>query len=292
MLLQNGFKARNLSGGYKTYTTFKKTAVESEYLQPVSQPVCSSPSGQTLADQDIVIVDACGLQCPGPILKLKTAIDSAKDGQHIKITATDHGFTSDIPSWCTRTGNSLITLGNKDGVFEAVIKKGKAVDVCKLAAPTSDKKTIVIFSNDLDKMLAAFIIANGAASMGSHVTLFFTFWGLNLLRKNTPVPVKKNMVEAMFGMMMPRGARKVSLSKMHMGGMGTKMMQMVMKNKNIFSLEELMAEARKNNIRFVACSMSMDVMGIKKEELIDGVEIGGVAAYLQNADESSYNLFI
>jgi NADPH-dependent 2,4-dienoyl-CoA reductase/sulfur reductase-like enzyme/peroxiredoxin family protein/rhodanese-related sulfurtransferase/TusA-related sulfurtransferase len=292
MLLQNGFKAKNLSGGYKTYTTFKKTAVEAEYLQPVSQPVCSSPSGQTLADQDIVLVDACGLQCPGPILKLKTAVDAAKDGQHIRITATDQGFTSDIPSWCTRTGNSLITLGNKDGIYEAVIKKGKAIDVCKLAAPASDKKTMVIFSNDLDKMLAAFIIANGAASMGSHVTLFFTFWGLNLLRKNTSVPVKKNMVESMFGMMMPRGAKKVILSKMHMGGMGTKMMQMVMKNKNIFTLEELMAEARKNNIRFVACSMSMDVMGIKKEELIDGVEIGGVAAYLQNADESSYNLFI
>ncbi|HEX2955895.1 MAG TPA: DsrE/DsrF/DrsH-like family protein [Chitinispirillaceae bacterium] len=292
MLMQNGFKVRNLSGGYKTYTTFKKTAVEAEYLQPVSQPVCSSPSGQTPADQNVIVVDACGLQCPGPILKLKTAMDAAKDGQHIKITATDQGFTSDIPSWCTRTCNSLVTLGNKNGVFEAVIKKGKAADVCKVAAPASDKKTMVIFSNDFDKMLAAFIIANGAASMGSHVTLFFTFWGLNLLRKSAHMPVKKNMVETMFGMMMPRGAKKVTLSKMNLGGMGTKMMQMVMKNKNIFSLEELMEQARKNNIRFVACAMSMDVMGIKKEELIDGVEIGGVATYLQNADESSYNLFI
>jgi NADPH-dependent 2,4-dienoyl-CoA reductase/sulfur reductase-like enzyme/peroxiredoxin family protein/rhodanese-related sulfurtransferase/TusA-related sulfurtransferase len=292
MLLQNGFKAKNLSGGYKTYTTFKKTAIEAEYLQPVSQAVCSSPSGQTPADLDVVLIDACGLQCPGPIMKLKTAIDAAKDGQHIKITATDQGFTADIPSWCTRTGNSLVTLGNKDGIFEAIIKKGKAFDVCKVASPTADHKTLVIFSNDLDKMMAAFIIANGAASLGSEVTLFFTFWGLNLLRKDTSVPVKKNIVEAMFGMMMPRGAKKVSLSKMHMGGLGTRMMQEVMKKKNVFSLEELMEQAMKSKIRFVACSMSMDVMGIKKEELIDGVEIGGVASYLQSADQSTYNLFI
>lgn len=292
MLIQNGFKAKNLSGGYKTYTTFKKTAVEAEYLQPVAQAVCSSPSGQTLADQDAMIVDACGLQCPGPIMKLKTAVDAAKDGQHIKIIATDQGFTADVPSWCSRTGNTLVTLGNKDGVFEAVIKKGKAIDVCNVASPGANQKTLVIFSNDLDKMMAAFIIANGAASMGSEVTLFFTFWGLNLLRKDTAVPVKKNIVETMFGMMMPRGAKKVSLSKMNMGGLGTRMMQDVMKKKNVFTLEELMEQARKNSVRFVACSMSMDVMGIKKEELIDGVEIGGVASYLQIADQSNYNLFI
>jgi NADPH-dependent 2,4-dienoyl-CoA reductase/sulfur reductase-like enzyme/peroxiredoxin family protein/rhodanese-related sulfurtransferase/TusA-related sulfurtransferase len=292
MLIQNGFKAKNLSGGYKTYSTFKKTAVEAEYLQPVAQAVCSSPSGQTMADQDAVLVDACGLQCPGPIMKLKTAVDAAKEGQHIKITATDQGFTADIPSWCSRTGNTLVTLGNKDGVFEAVVKKGRAIDVCNVASPTANQKTLVIFSNDLDKMMAAFIIANGAASLGSEVTLFFTFWGLNLLRKDTPAHVKKNIIETMFGMMMPRGAKKVTLSKMNMGGFGTRMMQDVMKKKNVFTLEELMDQARKSKIRFVACSMSMDVMGIKKEELIDGVEIGGVASYLQIADQSNYNLFI
>jgi NADPH-dependent 2,4-dienoyl-CoA reductase/sulfur reductase-like enzyme/peroxiredoxin family protein/rhodanese-related sulfurtransferase/TusA-related sulfurtransferase len=292
MLLQNGFKAKNLSGGYKTYTTFKKTAVEAEYLLPVTQPVCSSHSGQTQAAENYVVVDACGLQCPGPIMKLKSTIDAAKDGQHIKIIATDQGFTADIPAWCTKTGNSLVTLGNKDGVFEAVVKKGRAIDVCKVTAPACDKKTMVVFSNDLDKMMAAFIIANGAASLGSEVTLFFTFWGLNLLRKDAKIPVKKNIVEKMFGMMMPRGAKKVSLSKMHMGGLGTMMMQQVMKKKNVVTLEELMEQAMKSRIRFVACSMSMDVMGIKKEEMIDGVEIGGVASYLQKADESSYNLFI
>jgi peroxiredoxin family protein len=151
---------------------------------------------------------------------------------------------------------------------------------------------MVIFSNDFDKMMAAFIIANGAVATGSEVTLFFTFWGLNLLRKGEKVKTSKNIIERMFGMMMPRGASKVTLSKMHMGGMGTFMIQQIMKNKNVFSLDELIAEALKSNIRFVACAMSMDIMGIKKEELIDGVEVGGVATYLEKADNAAYNLFI
>ena len=140
-------------------------------------------------------------------------------------------------------------------------------------------------------MMAAFIIANGAASMGAQVTMFFTFWGLNLLRKMKN-PGKKNIVEKMFGLMMPKGASKVKLSKMHMAGMGTFMIQQVMKHKNVYSLSRLIDEARNNNIKFVACSMSMDIMGIKKEELIDGVEIGGVATYLEKADQSNHNLFI
>jgi peroxiredoxin family protein len=151
---------------------------------------------------------------------------------------------------------------------------------------------MVIFSNDFDKMMAAFIIANGAASTGSEITMFFTFWGLNLLRKDYHVPVKKNLIEKMFGMMMPRGASKVTLSKMKMGGMGTLMIRQIMKKKNVLSLQDLMAAAQKNNVRFVACSMSMDIMGIKKDELIDGVEIGGVVSYLEKADNAGYNIFI
>lgn len=155
-----------------------------------------------------------------------------------------------------------------------------------------DKKTIIVFSGDLDKAMAAMIIAGGAAAMGNEVTLFFTFWGLNLLRKPEPVPVKKNLLEAMFGWMMPRGARRATLSKMHMGGMGTAMMKHVMKSKNVSSIEELMQQVRDMGVTFIACSMSMDVMGLKKEELIDGIEIGGVATYLGSADEANVNLFI
>jgi peroxiredoxin family protein len=157
---------------------------------------------------------------------------------------------------------------------------------------SEDKKTIVVFSGDLDKAMAAMIIASGAAAMGNEVTLFFTFWGLNLLRRPEPVSVKKTLLEAMFGWMMPRGAARATLSKMHMGGMGTAMMKHVMKTKNVITPADLLLNAQAMGVKFIACSMSMDVMGIKPEELIDGVEIGGVAAYLGSADEANVNLFI
>lgn len=291
ILEQNGFDARNLSGGYKTFVSYEKTGHEIEYINPLVQPVCSSPSG-VQTPENIIKIDACGLQCPGPILRLKTAIDNAQNGELIEIRATEMGFAADISSWCSRTKNSLVSLNNDKGTFVAIIRKGAASDVCVVPSERIDKKTMVIFSNDFDKLMAAFIIANGAAATGCEVTMFFTFWGLNLLRRSERIKVKKNIVEKMFGMMMPRGATRTTLSKMHMGGIGTFMIRQVMKNKNVYSLSTLIEEARKTNIRFVACSMSMDIMGIKKEELIDGVEIGGVASYLEKADEAGYNLFI
>ena len=157
---------------------------------------------------------------------------------------------------------------------------------------SEDKKTIIVFSGDLDKAMAAMIIARGAAAMGNEVTLFFTFWGLNLLRKPEPVSVKKNILEAMFGWMMPRGAARAGLSKLHMAGLGSAMMQHVMKTKNVPSLPEMITEAQEFGVKFIACTMSMDVMGIKAEELIDGLEYAGVATYLGDADEANVNLFI
>ena len=151
---------------------------------------------------------------------------------------------------------------------------------------------MVVFSGDFDKAMAAFIIANGAAAMGSQVTLFFTFWGLNLLRRPESIPVRKTFIEKMFGFMMPRGAEKTSLSKMNMMGMGTQMIKGIMKKKNVDSLSELIIKAKANNVRLVACSMSMDLMSIKPEELIDGVETGGVAMYLNQAESAGVNLFI
>ena len=153
-------------------------------------------------------------------------------------------------------------------------------------------KTLIVFSGDLDKVLASFIIANGAAAMGRPVTMFFTFWGLNVLRKAEAQKVRKSFIEKMFGFMMPRGTGKLKLSKMNMGGMGTAMMKKVMEDKNVDSLESLMKHAMDSGIRLIACTMSMDIMGIKKEELIDGVEFAGVASYLGDAEESNVNLFI
>jgi peroxiredoxin family protein len=156
----------------------------------------------------------------------------------------------------------------------------------------TDKKTLIVFSGDFDKVMAAFIIANGAAAMGDEVTMFFTFWGLNVLRKAKRVKVKKNFLQAMFGMMMPRGVGRLGLSKMNFAGMGAMMMKKVMKGQNVSSLEELLAIAKEQGIKLVACTMSMDVMGLREEELIDGLEFAGVASYLGEADEANVNLFI
>ena len=153
-------------------------------------------------------------------------------------------------------------------------------------------KTLVVFSGDLDKALAAFIIANGAAAMGSRVTMFFTFWGINILRRREKVSVAKTIVERMFGWMMPRGATRLALSRMNMAGMGAAMIRGIMRKKHVASLPELIATARKAGVRLVVCSMSMDLMGIKKEELIAGIEEGGVATYLDNAEAGNVNLFI
>jgi peroxiredoxin family protein len=142
--------------------------------------------------------------------------------------------------------------------------------------------------------MAAFIIANGAAAMGDEVTMFFTFWGLNTLRKPEKVQIKtkKSFLQAMFGWMMPRGADKLGISKMNFGGMGAPMMKMVMKQQNVTSLPELIQTAREQGIKMIACTMSMDVMGIREEELMDGLEYAGVATYLGEADEANVNLFI
>lgn len=155
-----------------------------------------------------------------------------------------------------------------------------------------DKKTIIVFSGDLDKAMAAFIIATGAAAMGNDVTMFFTFWGLNVLRKAKSVKVKKNFIERLFGWMMPRGPEKLGLSKMNFGGLGARMMKMIMRRKNVSTLPELIEQAQALGVKIIACTMSMDVMGIRPEELMDGIEYAGVATYLGEADESNVNLFI
>lgn len=153
-------------------------------------------------------------------------------------------------------------------------------------------KTIIMFSGDLDKAMASLIIANGAAAMGDDVTIFFTFWGLNVLRKAQKIKVKKDFMEKMFGAMMPRGAGKLRLSKMNFGGAGTGMMKSIMKKKNVSSLPALLESAQAMGVKLIACTMSMDVMGIKQEELIQGVELAGVATYLGEADNANVNLFI
>ena len=291
---------RNKSGGSSSDTDEKACGCGGS--DSINMKMKENSSDDPIAEKEMKILDCCGLQCPGPIMKVHEAICEMKDSEILKVSATDMGFAADIESWCRRTGNTLVKkerIGKENIVY---IKKGlhadcgTAVKISQGAENTSatlpQGKTLIVFSGDLDKVLASFIIANGAASMGRPVTMFFTFWGLNALRKTENVKVKKPFIDSMFGTMMPRGTSKLKLSKMNMGGMGTAMMKKVMKDKNVDSLEALMQHALKSGIRLVACTMSMDIMGITKDELIDGVEFAGVASYLGDAEESNVNLFV
>jgi peroxiredoxin family protein len=158
----------------------------------------------------------------------------------------------------------------------------------------TSKKTIILFSGEFDKVMAALIIANGAAAMGDEVTIFCTFWGLNILRKTEKVETKdkKTTLQSMFGRMMPKGTKKLGLSKMNFAGAGSPMMRRATKDAGGMSLEELFDSAREQGVKFVACTLSMDILGFTEEELIDDVEFEGVAAYLGHADEANVNLFI
>lgn len=154
------------------------------------------------------------------------------------------------------------------------------------------RTTIVLFSGDYDKAMAAYIIANGAAAYDHEVTIFHTFWGINALRKQEPVAVKKGFLEKMFAKMMPRGAEKLGLSNMQMLGMGPKMIKHVMNKHNALTLTQLVEMAQEQEIKLVTCTMTMDLLGLQKEELLDGIEYAGVAAYLADAEDGNVNLFI
>ena len=235
-------------------------------------------------------IDAKGLKCPGPIVKVADTLRGLSEGQKVRVEATEDAFASDIAVWCERTGNKLLKLEVSPEVIEAVIQKEEKP--IEAAVSAGNDKNFVVFSGDLDKTIAAFIMANGAAAMGRNVTMFFTFWGLNILRRPEKVSVAKTFIEKMFGVMMPRGTKKLGLSRMNMGGAGAKMIRGIMKQKGISSLEELIQNAIDHGVRIVACQMSMDIMGIHKEELIDGVELGGVSTFLGAGEKSDMSLFI
>ncbi len=306
ILSQNGYRVLNVTGGYRTAAALR---FDPNKTEDVSKPSAAAGVRHTVIDPDTQavkvetgqsagfdkVLDACGLCCPGPLMQVKASLADMEEGQILKVNATDPGFYEDIKAWCKRTNHELLEVTKAGGNITALIRKcrrDETVNQHNLLSEVKDNKTMVVFSGDLDKAIASFIIANGAASMGKKVTMFFTFWGLNILRKPEKARVKKGMMDRMFGVMMPRGSRKLKLSKMNMMGMGGKMIRMVMKNKNISSLEELIQSAIDSGIEIVACQMSMDVMGLKKEELIDGVKIGGVGYYLGEAEDSNINLFI
>lgn len=244
-------------------------------------------------------LDACGLCCPGPLVEVKRKMDQLSDHDILHVSASDPGFYEDIQAWARMSGNSVLKIAKSNrGIIEAYLQKGGApaspatADKAKAPAASPEGSTMIVFSGDLDKAIASFIIANGAAASGKKVTMFFTFWGLNVIRKTEKVKVNKNLIGRMFGAMMPRGSQKLQLSRMNMMGAGAKMIRGVMKGNNVSSLEELMQTAIQQGVEIVACQMSMDLMGIQAEELIDGIKIAGVGYYLGQADQSGVNLFI
>ena len=291
ILVQNGFKhVRNLSGGYKTWSV--ATAPIKEIVSHKPEIPESTSYGNSDSQINLLKVDACGLMCPGPVMQLKKNYEALKIGEQLQITATDQAFGKDVTSWCKMTGAELVALENKNGVVAATIRKQEKTASCEISRNNADNKTLIVFSDDLDKALASFVIANGAASTGKKVTMFFTFWGLNVIKKQHKPTVTKDIFGKMFGWMLPTHSGKLKLSKMNMGGAGSWMMRLIMKRKRIDSLESLIQQARDNGVEMIACTMSMDVMGVQKEELMDNVTLGGVASYLERAEEANVNLFI
>lgn len=301
ILSQNGFDCANIDGGIKTYLAVKKAEKALN-----NQNISKNNGGKEMSKNDYnkesvdahVTLDACGLQCPGPIRRVFEEINKMEENQILEVKASDPGFTKDIDSWCDKTGNTLLKseFDKNKKAFVAYIQKGsKDVKVnpsCSLSNNEKDGATMVVFSGDLDKAIASFIIATGAASMGKPVTMFFTFWGLNILKSKDKPSVSKDAMEKMFDMMLPSNTDKLPLSQMNMGGMGPKMIKQIMKKHNVDDIDTLIKNAMDMGVKVVACSMSMELMGIKAEEFINGVEIGGVASYLGATEESNLNLFI
>ncbi len=346
LLADRGYEAYDVKGGFRAFrdalsnegwivpaspaTAPTAPQINPDVLQVSPSASQASSSTSQPSESQSVFVDARGLRCPGPIVKLGDAIRQASIGQRVMILADESTFATDVASWCSSTGNVLESLRTLEGqhepmhpltgtsgsnpirseapssprpTIEAVIRKSDSKartatdgsEEPESREPERDpehEKTFVVFSADLDKALAAFIMANAGAAMGCQVTMFFTFWGLSLLRKREKVKVPKTPVEKMFGFLLPRGTQKLKLSQMNMLGMGPKMIRSIMAKNGIPSLEELVQDSIDHGVRLVACEMTMDIMGIKREELIDGVEFGGAPTMMAAGEKSDVTFFI
>lgn len=313
ILKNEGFDVINLDGGYKLYkqnylsqpqNTSNSSQIKDEANinknneENINFTEQNEKVNQMTLREDRRFVEASGLQCPGPILKVKENLDGMQDGEQLEIHVTDFGFCQDIESWAKVTGNTVVKNETEGSKVVAVIQKGQSLPVNVMddsnghqLVETKTGATMVVFSGDLDKALASFIIATGAASMGKEVTMFFTFWGLNVI-KRPGIKVDKQGLDKIFSQMMPKHAGKLPISKMNMGGMGSRMIKHVMNKKKVDSLEVMIEKAQSMGIKMVACTMSMDIMAVSREELIEGVEYGGVATYLGDTEKANLNLFI
>ena len=306
ILVQRGFTAvATLSGGSETFRAWHELAPDTAEPTPAVIAYAEAVDVVATAAQrdDLrngtgvsVDLDCSGLACPGPIMKLADTMRTLGAGDEVVVHVSDPGFALDGPAWAKRNGHELLQLTPEGPGYVATVRKGGAQVAASGSSvaitPAAPKLSFVVFDGDLDKLIAAFIIANGALAMGEEVSMFFTFWGLNALRRSDPPKRHKSALDSMFGAMMPRGAEKLSLSQMNMMGAGTAMIKGVMKKNGVHSLPELIASAQAGGARIIGCTMTMDLLGIAESDLIDGVELGGVATFLGEAAESTTTLFI
>lgn len=302
ILKQNGFdRSSILSGGLKVFKAAVQDQNNRDIFTQYEVGYETRQENPALSAITVLEVDACGLQCPGPILKLKSEIEKIKPGERLLQKASDPGFARDVQSWCNMTGNRLVDLKEEKGIVSAIIQRAGGDDSSgqagaaqgiQVVSSNSKELTLICFSDDMDKALASLVIANGALASGKKVTIFYTFWGLNIIKRRRKPRVKKSLTGKLFGMMLPKHNSKLRLSKFQMGGMGAAMMKGIMRKEKIDTLEVMLRTAIDNGLQMIACQMSMDVMGVKKEELIDEAETGGVANYLESASSAGINLFI
>ncbi len=293
ILVQRGFTdVRTLSGGMATFRAFHDVT-PSEVDKPAPVISYAAPTGAPAEGTGTLVdLDCTGLACPGPIMKLQERMTTLSPGDELLVHASDAGFRLDAPAWAARNGHTVLDLTPEGPGYAARIRKGGAPGDVPARRPARDKKSFVVFSGELDKVLAAFILANGAAAMGDDVSMFFTFWGLNSLRRQDPPRRERTVLDRMFAAMMPRGADRLKLSNLHMLGAGTRLMKKVMRDHQVATLPELIASAQASGVRLVGCTMTMDLLGIAVDDLVDGVELGGVATFLGDASESNAALFI
>ena len=300
VLVQRGFTdVSTLSGGSTTFRFWHDVAAEDLVAPTPVENYAekeSLPTPQRAATGVRIDLDCTGLACPGPILKLTEHMKSLNVGDEILVHVADPGFATDGPAWAKRNEHQLVSIEPEGPGFRATFRKGGAgamTSTTTAGVITGPPKTsFVVFSGDLDKLIAAFIIANGALAMGEQVSMFFTFWGLNALRRKKPPKRERNALDKVFGAMMPAGPEELKLSQMHMMGAGTAMINRVMKSGGVPTLPDLMKTAIAAGARLIACTMTMDLLGIAESDLIKSVEFGGVATFLDEAADSRTTLFI
>lgn len=299
ILVQRGFTdVATLSGGSNTFRYWhdvepaspEAPAPETHYAEAVDLIAAMTGTGKS------VDLDCTGLACPGPIMRLSSTMGELAAGDEVVVHVSDPGFASDGPAWAASHGHELLSMTPEGPGYVAAFRKGgpsaRGVGGSGVVAPPKNQTSFVVFSGDLDKVLAAFIIANGALAMGQQVSMFFTFWGLNALRREHAPKRDHSALERMFGMMMPSGPDRLPLSQMNMAGAGPAMIKHVMKEHDVQSVPDLISAARQSGARLIACTMTMDLLGIAESDLIDGIELGGVATFLGEAEKSGTTLFI